>query len=48
MIWDDYGWTLMPNEIDRPKFAIDFFLKTYAKHLNVLHKAWQVAAVKTS
>lgn len=48
MIWDDYGWTLMPNEVDRPKFAIDFFLKTYAKHLNVLHKAWQVAAIKTS
>jgi len=48
MIWDDYGWTLMPNEIDRPKFAIDFFLKTYAKHLNVIHKAWQVAAVKIS
>jgi hypothetical protein len=48
MIWDDYGWTLMPNEIDRPKYAIDFFLKAYGKHLNVIHKSWQVAAIKIS
>ncbi len=48
MIWDDYGWTLMPNDIDRPKLAIDFFLKTYSRHLKVNFIGWQVCATKTS
>lgn len=48
MIWDDYGWTLMPNDIDRPKLAIDFFLKAYSRRLRVNFIGWQVCATKTS
>lgn len=48
MIFDDYAWETMPRELDRPKVAIDAFLKCYADHIELLDQpAWQVAVRKT-
>lgn len=46
MIFDDYGWKTMPNLLDRPQVAIDYFTHTYTRRLRVLHKGWQVAIKK--
>lgn len=47
MIFDDYTWGEMPNEIDRPKLGIDSFLRCYAKQLRVLEpRGWQIAVIK--
>ena len=48
MIFDDYGWTVMQQEIDRPKLAIDSFLNCYARRLEVIGVGWQVAVRKTA
>lgn len=43
-IFDDFLWTAMPNELDRPKPAIDAFLKLYGKQLRVLEpRGYQIA-----
>ena len=48
-IFDDYTWAAMPNELDRPKPAIDAFLKCYGKHLRVLPpRGYQIAFQKIS
>lgn len=47
MIWDDYRWAVMPNEVDRPKLGIDSFLKCYLKQMRIMEpRGWQIAAVK--
>lgn len=43
MLFDDYGWEVMPEPTDRPKLAIDSFLSCYAKRLEVISMGWQVA-----
>lgn len=43
MIWDDYLWEVMEAETDRPKLAIDAFLATYARRLEVIGLGWQLA-----
>jgi hypothetical protein len=48
MICDDYAWDSMPLPIDRPKMAIDSFLAIYAREIQVIGKAWQVAFIKIS
>lgn len=49
MIFDDYSWTAMPNELDRPKLGIDAFIRCYAKQLRVLEpKGYQVAVRKVA
>lgn len=48
MVFDDYPWAVMPNELDRPKTGIDAFLKAYGKHLRVIARGYQIALVKTS
>lgn len=42
IIFDDYRWTDMPREIDRPRIAVDAFTNCYADHIEVLHKGYQV------
>ena len=47
MIFDDYQWTSMPKEIDRPKMAINAFINCYAKEMEVLpDRGYQVALKK--
>ncbi len=36
MIFDDYSWSVFPNELDRPKGAVDAFARLYSKHLDVI------------
>lgn len=44
LIFDDYAWTTMPRELDRPKIAIDSFLQCYADYIEIIDApAWQVA-----
>jgi predicted O-methyltransferase YrrM len=48
MVFDDYLWESMPRELDRPKVAIDAFLKCYADSIELLSTpAWQVAIKRT-
>lgn len=47
MIFDDYQWAVMPNELDRPKTGIDAFIRSYGKQLEVLTpRGWQIAIRK--
>lgn len=46
IIFDDYRWTDMPREIDRPKKAIDAFVACYADHIEILHVGYQVVIRK--
>lgn len=47
MIFDDYRWSVMPNELDRPKTGVDAFLKCYLKEIEVLDpRGWQIAVRK--
>lgn len=48
IIWDDYSWDIVPDELDRPKIAIDAFLKIYSRSLRVEFMQWQVIATKIS
>ncbi len=47
MILDDYEWE--PDRVPekRPKIAIDLFLKVFQKHIEVLHKEYQVIIRKS-
>lgn len=48
-ICDDYQWAAMPNELDRPKVAIDAFLKIYGKQIRVLSpRGYQIAFQKVA
>lgn len=47
IVWDDYKWEVMKDEVDRPKIAIDGFLAAYARRLEVVSLGgWQVCARK--
>jgi predicted O-methyltransferase YrrM len=47
MIFDDYQWTALPKEIDRPKMAVDAFMNCYAKEMELLPgRGYQVALKK--
>lgn len=46
MIFDDYEWKVMADEIDRPGMAIDAFLACYARRIEVIGLGWQVAVKK--
>lgn len=48
MIFDDYQWTVMRDEVDRPKIAIDAFLACYARRVEVIGMGWQVALRKVA
>jgi predicted O-methyltransferase YrrM len=46
IIWDDYLWDIVPDELDRPRPAIDAFLKIYSRRIKVKSAGWQIVAVK--
>lgn len=47
MIFDDYRWKDMPDELDRPALAVDAFCQCFARQIEVLSPVgWQVAIRK--
>lgn len=48
MIFDDYEWRVMRDEIDRPKMAVDAFMACYARRFEVIGMGWQVALKKVA
>ena len=46
LIFDDYEWTTMEHEIQRPKIAIDAFVNIYQNKLNIVHRGYQVVVQK--
>ncbi|HEX3110392.1 MAG TPA: class I SAM-dependent methyltransferase [Thermoanaerobaculia bacterium] len=48
MVFDDYEWKVMRDEIDRPKLAIDSFMACYARRFEVIGMGWQVALKKVA
>lgn len=48
MIWDDYEWKVMEQEIDCPKLAVDSFLGCYSRRVEVIGMGWQVAVRKVA
>lgn len=48
LVFDDYEWRVMRDELDRPKMAIDAFLNCYARRFEVIGMGWQVALKKVA
>lgn len=48
LIFDDYAWSVMEAEVDRPKMAIDAFVACYARQLEVIGMGWQLAVKRTA
>jgi len=48
LCFDDYLWNLRPREIDRPKMAIDAFVKIYADYIDVVDIDYQYWIRKTA
>ncbi|MGC4084558.1 MAG: class I SAM-dependent methyltransferase [Vicinamibacterales bacterium] len=48
IIFDDYLWTTMAGEFQRPKLGVDLFMRLYRRHYDVLFMDYQVALVKRS
>jgi predicted O-methyltransferase YrrM len=49
LIWDDFLWDVFKDELDRPKIAIESFIKIYSRRLEILEpRGWQIAARKLS
>ena len=46
MIFDDYLWDLEEADCDRPRMAIDLFLKSFEGSYELLLKDYQVAVRK--
>lgn len=46
LVFDDYGQTTDPTRIDRPRGAIDAFLRQFADEYHIWHKGYQVIAQK--
>lgn len=46
MIFDDYEWKVYPDEIDRPKIAVDAFLACCARKVEIIGMGWQMAVKK--
>jgi predicted O-methyltransferase YrrM len=46
LIWDDYEWTKPGRELDRPKPAINHFLRQHASELIELHRGYQIIVRK--
>lgn len=47
LIFDDYGQSTDPDRIDRPRGAIDAFLKQFADDYDILHKGYQIIAKRS-
>jgi predicted O-methyltransferase YrrM len=48
VIFDDYEWKLLPDEIDRPKVGIDAFLSVRKDQYCVLHRGYQLIIEKVT
>jgi predicted O-methyltransferase YrrM len=48
VIFDDYEWPLMDNELQRPKLGIDAFLAAVRGQYRELHRDYQLAIAKLS
>ena len=48
IVWDDLAWEAFPDPLDKPRIAVESFLKVYARQLRVVHLGWQAIAIKTS
>ena len=46
IVFDDYEWTDLPDPIDRPKMAIDYFITLFNKDINLIYSAYQIAIEK--
>jgi len=47
LCFDDYTWSMVPRELDRPKMAIDAFVKIYSDYIQVVHIDYQYWIRKT-
>ena len=45
-LFDDYEWSMMDNEEERPKLGIDMFLMAHTGQYRELHRAYQLAIEK--
>jgi hypothetical protein len=48
VIFDDYEWKMLPDEIDRPKLGIDGFLAVHAGQYRALHRGYQLIIEKVA
>jgi len=48
LIFDDYSQSTDPNRIDRPRGAIDAFMKQFSNEYKILYKGYQLMAQKES
>lgn len=46
VLWDDYLWSLDPDERRRPKLAIDSFISVFQDQLDIVHNGYQLAVRK--
>jgi predicted O-methyltransferase YrrM len=46
IVFDDYEWTDLPDPIDRPKMAVDYFITLFNKDINLIYSAYQIAIEK--
>ena len=46
MIFDDYAWDHVPNELDRPKVGIAAFCSVYTEQISILHVQYQLILKK--
>ena len=46
LIFDDYKWNKLEKNIDKPKIAIDSFLKIYENEIELLYSGYQVIIKK--
>jgi len=46
IVFDDYEWTDLPDPIDRPKMAVDYFITLFNKDINLIYSSYQIAIEK--
>jgi predicted O-methyltransferase YrrM len=46
VIFDDYQWSLVPDEVDRPQLGVDAFLSTHAGQYRERHRGYQLIVEK--
>ncbi len=46
VVFDDYDWSLMGTEMDRPKLGVDTFLRVRAGEYRELHRGYQLIVEK--
>ena len=48
VIFDDYGWQLPVDPLERPRPALDAFTTIFAGKLELVHAGWQLTLRKLS